>query len=137
PWIRGSTPVAPGDQRDGLWHHRRMNRGTLRSAARIAGVVIILAALAIVVFRWRTRAAAPSAPDLLPARVAPSAPRPLAPSLRQAPLSLVPAVAEPGVPGALGVFEGRVLSSATGRGVPGAELTFEHAGVTASAITDA
>jgi len=102
----------------------------------IASAVIVLAALAIGLWRWRT----PTSPRPLeppPASLAPSEPRPRPASLRPLPLRLVPAVAEPDTASTVGAFEGRVLSSATGRGVPGAELTFEHAGITASAIADA
>jgi hypothetical protein len=114
-----------------------MNRGTSRPAIRIVSAVIVLAALAIGLWRWRTHASRPPESPPGPASLAPSSPRPLPGALRALPLRLVPAVAEPDTASAVGSFEGRVLSSATGRGVPGAELTFEHAGVTASAIADA
>src|SRR3954471_18446850 len=106
----------------GVCDHRRMNRDTSRTAARLVGALIALVALAIGVWRWRS----PALPAPLPAPSALASARPVfAPTgPRPPPLRLMPAVAEPDAARVVGVFDGRVLSSETGQGVPGAELTF-------------
>lgn len=72
-------------------------------------------------------AASPSAPPA--PHPAPSAALPLPAPPADLPIRLAPAVSDDPGPAR---FEGRVVSGATGRGVPGAELTFSRGGAAAS-----
>jgi hypothetical protein len=119
-----------------------MERGNSGSSGRFATTVFVLILAGLLIFRVAVRlrnlppgpvaisaSALPRAPSAAPPHVASAAPR-------MGPLRLLPAVAEPDLSLPLGFFEGRVLSGTTGQGVPGAALTFAHAGVTASVTAD-
>lgn len=119
-----------------------MDRGKSRASERFAALLFVLAMLGLLIFRVsvRLRAERQALPPI-PASTQPLASLPSPPHLasaapRMGPLRLLPAEAEADPSLLLGFFEGRVLSGATGQGVPGAELTFEHAGATASVTTD-
>ncbi len=104
-----------------------------RPASLILGLVVIVAAI----WRFYTCAAAPSAG--LPGLLAPTAtallsasaapPRSTQRNAPGAPLALLSASASPDTSAALGAFEGRVVSSTTGRGIEGARLVLVHGGV--------
>jgi hypothetical protein len=92
---------------------------------------VALLALAAVLLLWRSSqrpdqklvAAKPPAAESPPRRV--REPQPAPPSVG-APLQLNRASSGRDRPASAGSFEGRVVSSANGKGVPGAEITFEH-----------
>lgn len=113
-----------------------MERTPGRAAPRLAILTLVAAALGLLLWRFGLRPGAPPAPPPSASSSATaSAGRPAAPPARrvaQGPIRLAPAVAERGTADPQGSFEGRVLSWATGGGIAGAELVFEHAGVSAS-----
>ena len=105
-----------------------------RPASLILGLVLILAAI------WRFYSCAAAPPTSLSGLVASATvstavasasstpPKRARTSGPGAPLALLSASASPYGDAALGAFEGRVVSSATGRGIAGARLVLLHAG---------
>ncbi|HET8541625.1 MAG TPA: carboxypeptidase regulatory-like domain-containing protein [Anaeromyxobacter sp.] len=104
---------------------RQRNR-VLALAAAAALVALLLAALLL-----RGGEGAPPAPGAATAGAPPAAP-PAAGVPTRLPIT-IPAPSAPSTPDALPAsFEGRVVSRASGQGVPGAELTFSRGGAAAS-----
>lgn len=103
-----------------------------RRKALVAAAVALLLGVAATVVLWRR---GPAEPGSTPTAAAtPAATSTVAPAAPQVPTRLPLAVpAAPAAPDALPAsFEGRVVSRASGLGVPGAELTFSRAGAAAS-----
>jgi Carboxypeptidase regulatory-like domain/PDZ domain len=108
-----------------------------RRGAPVAVLVILLAAvLGALLAWWATREPARSGAAIAEP-VAPHARPDAAPAAEEPPPSRLP-IRVPATPAANGdasgpaIFEGRVVSTASGQGVAGAELTFSRAGAAAS-----
>ena len=100
----------------------------LRRGALVAAALLAFAA-ALLLWMSRPRPASQSVASKAPLSVQ-SAPRARAaeppPEPMGAPIQLNRASSSPALPAKAGTFEGRVVSSATGKGIPSAEITFEH-----------
>lgn len=108
-----------------------MTRRT-RWIALAAGIAALLAIVLLFLLRTQPPAPAPSASPGEPQAPAASTTADRAAVPTRLPIAVTaPAPASPDALPA--TFEGRVVSRATGRGVPGAELTFSRAGAAASA----
>lgn len=120
-------------------HYPAAMRKPPRPASLILGLLLILAAI------WRFYACAAAPPASLSGLAATTstatASASAAPPKRArtggpgTPLALLSASASPDKDAALGAFEGRVVSSATGRGIAGARLVLVHAGVAGEVLT--
>jgi protocatechuate 3,4-dioxygenase beta subunit len=112
------------------------------SVLRLVAIALVVVALGVIAWRWtarrQTAPPATSSAGSAPAGAAQAPSRPAgAARARERPIRLTQATAERETKDPQGAFEGRVLSWATGEGIAGAELTFEHAGATSSVKTGA
>ena len=100
----------------------------------LAVAALVLLLLVAALLRGRNDAARPSTAAVSgPPFASAGAPEQAVPT--RLPITLAPVAPAPSGPDALPAsFEGRVVSRATGRGVPGAELTFSRAGAAASVL---
>jgi membrane-associated protease RseP (regulator of RpoE activity) len=104
----------------------------LRRRLALAATLVALLVLLLAIF-WPRRTPLPrEAGELALDREPPAAlslPSPVAPAVA---VRVGPRAEEAPAPDARGAFEGRVVSSADGAGIPGAELTFSQGGAAAS-----
>src|SRR5690349_18280632 len=108
----------------------------MRKPPRPASLVLGLAVVLIAIWRFLTCASSPPAapsgllatPSASPSAPAKAPPKRARSSGPAAPIALLSASAAPDEAAALGAFEGRVVSSATGQGIGGARLFLEHGG---------
>jgi hypothetical protein len=106
--------------------------GRTRRIALVTGIAALLAIVLLFLLRTHAPGPAPGASRSGPPAAAPGATADRATVPTRLPITVTaPAPASPDALPA--TFEGRVVSRTTGRGVPGADLTFSRAGAAASA----